>query len=152
VVVDDVEDLHVRAVCERPVSDVSLPPFVRLVDLEPDERASRPFLGLGDDKATEGEDPPDRRDRGSHAVVLSEVERDRVGARIQALLGQGLPQLDDLLFELDRGPVGAPSRSPAPRLQPYLPFCLEPPDQFVHPLARDPIVPGHFRLRTVPPP
>lgn len=82
VVVDDVEDLDVAAPRELPVGDVGLPPLVRLVGLEADERAFGTFLGLGGDEAPPGEDPPDCRWRGGVPVPPPEVESDRVGTRV----------------------------------------------------------------------
>ena len=63
VVVDDVEDLHVGAVGERPVGGVGLPALVGQLGLEPPPRALGPLVGLGGDEPPAGQHPPDRRDR-----------------------------------------------------------------------------------------
>lgn len=49
---DHVQDLDVGAIGQRPVGDVGLPAFVRLIGLEPDEGASRTFLRLRGDEAS----------------------------------------------------------------------------------------------------
>jgi hypothetical protein len=75
---DDVFDI-----AERAVRDVGLPPLVRHLGGEPDERAARPLLRLRGDEPATLERPPDRRDRRSGAVSTLKVRRDREGAGVK---------------------------------------------------------------------
>jgi len=103
VVVDDVEDLNVPAAGEDPVSGVGLPALVGQISLEPPPRALGPLVGLGGDKAPPRQHPPNGRDRGHYglvaAVATHQVVADRVGAGVEAFLGEGLAQGDDLLLD-----------------------------------------------------
>ncbi len=147
VVVDQVQDLDLGATGEPPVGDVGLPAFIRLIGLEPDERAPRALLGLGDDEAPAGKDPPDRCDRWAAAVALGEVEPDRVGPGIKPLVGQVLAELDDLPLQGLRRAMGARPGQPRPGLETGLTLCIEASDELVDPLPGEPVVAGHLRLR-----
>src|ERR687895_676352 len=76
--------------------------------LESDERALRALLRLGSDEASPGENPPDRGGSGGGATAAGEVEGDGVRPGVEPLFGKLLAHLDDLVFELDRGLLGAP--------------------------------------------
>jgi hypothetical protein len=76
VVVEGVEDFYVGAVGQGPVGDVELPAFVGLFGLEPDVAAFGALVGLWSDKASGGEDPPDRGHCGAGVVALLKVKRD----------------------------------------------------------------------------
>ena len=109
VIVDHVQDLDLGAVGQAPVGDVGLPSLVRQIGFEPDERGAGRFCGWGVTKPRRRKDPPDRRDRRAGAVAARQVIGDRVGAGIQALIGERLAKLDDLVLDLDRGLLRAPT-------------------------------------------
>ena len=90
VVIDDVEELHVAALSERPVSDVGLPQFVRLCGLEADIGALGPLVRLGRHEPPLGEDSPDRADRRAVPVAALEMGRDRRGTRFMPGPGEAL--------------------------------------------------------------
>ena len=101
-----------------------------IVRLEPDEGALRALLGLGDDEAPTGEDPPDGGHRGDdeaptgedppdgghrgdgETAPLLEVVGDGVGPGVQALIAQLLAQEEDRFLHRLWGPVGTPPRPP----------------------------------------
>jgi hypothetical protein len=147
VVVDDVEDLHVGAVGQLPVGDVGLPAFIRHLRGEPHIRRPRSFLRLRGDAPPAGQDPPDRRDRRRLTVPLTQVEGDGRRPGVQALLGQPLAQLDDLLLHGGRCPLRARPRPPRPRLKTRLPVGLEPANKSDHPPPGHPVLPGDRALR-----
>ena len=101
VVVENVQDLHIGAVGEMPVGGVGLPAFVGLVGAEPVPGGSGSFLGLRGDEPAPGEDPPDRGDRRHRRDPgRGEVGGDGLAAGVEALLGQGLAEPDDLVLQL----------------------------------------------------
>jgi hypothetical protein len=99
VVINEVEDVDLGAVHQAPVGEVGLPALVGQVGFEADRGALGSLVGLWGDKAPLGQDAPDRGGRGRAAMPLGKVERDRVRASVQALVGQGLTELDDLIGE-----------------------------------------------------
>jgi hypothetical protein len=115
------------------MGDVGLPALVRHPGLEPHERAPRPLLRLGGDKAPAGKDPPDRRDRGRGAVPLGQVIGDRVGAGIQPLVGKRLAELDDLVLQGFSDALRTAPRPPGARPQSGLPLRVEAPAELINP-------------------
>lgn len=105
-VVELVEDLDLEAVGDAHMGDVGLPALVGLFSGEADDRAAGALVGLVHDESTGSEHPPDRRQRRHHGVAGAQVVLDSRRARIEALFGEGLAQLDDVGVELGRGPVG----------------------------------------------
>jgi hypothetical protein len=99
VVVDDVEDLDVCAVGQRPVGDVGLPALVGLLGFEAEVGALRSLVRLGGDEASVGQDPPDRGHRRRLTGLLFEVERDGGRAGVVAVLVEVLADADDLVLD-----------------------------------------------------
>ena len=98
-VVDDVEDLDVGAVGQRPVGDVGLPPFVGLLRGEAEVAALGPLVRLRGDEPAVGQDPPDRGDRRAAAVALLEMRRDRRRTGLVAGPVELLADGDDLVLD-----------------------------------------------------
>jgi hypothetical protein len=119
VVIDDVEHLEHRAVGDGHVGDVGLPTLVRQVCFEADVAALGSLVRLRDDEPACLEHPPDRRGRWCVAA-LEQVVADRLGAGVQAGVGQLLAQLDDRVLVPIRDPGRAVMRPPRPRLEPGL--------------------------------
>ena len=116
-IVDHVQDLHLRAAAKTPMGDVGLPALVRHRGFKPHERAPRPLLRLGGDKAPARKDPPDRRDGGGGSVPLGQVIGDRVGTGIQPLVGKRLAELDDLVLQGFSDALRTAPRPPGARLE-----------------------------------
>lgn len=106
VVVNDVEDVDLDAAGELPVGEVGLPALVGHGCFEADRGAAGALVGLGGDESSLGQDAPDRGWRWGVAVPLGEVVGNGVGTGVQALVGEPLAQLADLLDEPLRGPPG----------------------------------------------
>jgi hypothetical protein len=92
-VVDEVQHLDVAAVGQRPVGGVGLPALVGQLGAETYIGAPGPFLGLGDDKTSPGQHPPDARHRrdqlaGAAFTPGHQVVLDSVRPGVQALFGQ----------------------------------------------------------------
>jgi hypothetical protein len=103
VIVEDVEDLHVGVIGQRPVSDVQLPAFVGLFGGEADVAAFGAFVWLGSDEASGAQDPPDRRHRGAFTVALLKVSGDRGRAGLMSVAFKVLAQRDDLVLDVFGG-------------------------------------------------
>jgi hypothetical protein len=97
VVVDEGEDLDVRAAGQAPVGEVGRPGLVRQRGLEADVGGLGSLLGLGLDEPGGVEVPPDRGDGDGAVVVGLEVPADRVGARVEARRGELAAKADDQL-------------------------------------------------------
>jgi hypothetical protein len=133
VVIDDVQDLDVGPVGQRPVGDVGLPPLVRHLRLEPHERAPRPLVRLWGDEASSGKHPPDRGNGRSPSMPPVQVDSDRVRPGVKPLIDKELSQFDDLLLDLIGYPVRARPRAPGARFKPCVSLGLEPTHELVDP-------------------
>jgi hypothetical protein len=102
------------------VGGVGLPALVGLGGLEAEVAGLGTFVRLGGDKAPGRQDPPNRGHGRGGAVPGLEVERDRGGAALVAVLVQVLADLDDLVLEFLTGALRAGQRPPGPWLQPRL--------------------------------
>ena len=143
VVIEEVHDLDPGVIGDAPMGNVGLPAFVRQLGLESDPGAPRALVGLGHHEPPTAKHPPDRRDRRHLIVAKAQVVVDRLGPGIQALIGQGLAQLDDLVLK----PVGRAVRDPpcGPRsgCDRFIPSSPEPADDLADPALGDPISPAH---------
>ncbi len=146
VVVDQVEDLHIGAVSQRPVGDVELPPLVGLLGGEPQIAAFRPLVRLRGDEPAGREDPPDRRRRQAGGVALVEVERDRRRTGFVPAPVEFLAQLHDLVLDRLNRPLWTCQRSPGPRGQTVLALGQVALHQGDHPPPRDPVLAGDLAL------
>lgn len=97
-------------------------------------------MGLRSDEPAVGQDPPDRRDRGSGAEALLEVEGDRGRAGVVPGALEFLGDLDDLVLDLDRGPLRAGVRTPGPRRERRVTFTPVAADESIDPLPGQPVV------------
>ena len=104
------------------------------------------FWGWGGDEAPAGEDPPDGGYGRGRPVAVPQVVGDGVGPGVQALVGQGLAELHDLVLEGLRGSVGAGPGPAGARFQPGFALGVESLDELMDPLPGHPVVPGHLRL------
>ena len=114
------------------MGDVGLPALVRHLGLEPDEGAGGALLGLG------GDEPPTGRIR-QIVEAAGELPRalggdvDRLGPRIEPLVGQALAERDDLILDPGGSSWGSPGVGER-RLERLVAFPMEPTDELVDPL------------------
>ena len=80
--------------------DVRLPRLVGQRRLEANVGASRSLVRLRLNEAPAFEDPPDRRDRRGRGITQTEVVVDRLGAGVEALIGELLAETNDAVLEL----------------------------------------------------
>jgi hypothetical protein len=146
VVVEQVEDLHLGSVGERPVGNVELPAFVGLLGGEPQVAALRPLVRLRGDEAAGGQDPPDRGDRRRRPELLLEVERDRRRAGVMTAAVEFLADPDDLVLDRHGGPLRAAQRPAGPRLQTGVALGQVALDQGDHPAPGHPVLAGYCAL------
>ena len=66
-------------------------------------------------------------------MAAGQVHRDRVGSRVDPQIEQLLAELDDLVFNDDRGLVRVPPRTTRPSLEPRLALGVVAPDELVDP-------------------
>jgi hypothetical protein len=99
VVVDDVQHLEHRSVCERDVSHIGLPGLIREVSTKALVGARRPLLRLGGDETPGLQYPPDRGYRGNDLyVALLEVVPDGLCPGVYSEVQQLLSERHDLVF------------------------------------------------------
>jgi hypothetical protein len=102
VIVEYVEDLHHGPIGQWPPPVVERPALVGPRRGEAAPRVVGGFRGIGDDQATSGEDPPDRRLVGQ-AGQVPEMKRDRGRTSVQAGTVELLAFGDDRFFDIGRG-------------------------------------------------
>lgn len=139
VVIEPVQDLHVRSVGQAPVSEVGLPGLVGLRGLEPDVGALWAFAGLGSDQPGGVQDAADRGCRRGGESFLPQMPGDRDRAGIGARRDQHLPQLHDPITNPVGDRVRAGQRGPGSGVEPvktFVPVAGEEPMEILprHPM------------------
>ncbi len=136
VVVDEVEDLHIRPIGQCPVGHVRLPGLVGQGRLEPCPGRPRPLLGLGDDEPPSHEHPVDGGSTGCHAVAMAEVVLDAERAGVESLLLELLAEGHDLVLDLDGSLRRTSVRSLRPEDECLVAAGVESDDLLGHPRLR----------------
>jgi hypothetical protein len=144
VVVDDVEDLEVGVIGDADVGDVCLPALVREVGLEADVAALGPLVRFRGDEAAGFEDPPDRRDRRRVTPALNKVVADRLGAGVEAAVGELLAERDHRLVVAVSDARWAVVRSPRARYEADVALLPVAGEELVQPAAMDPMRGGEL--------
>ena len=116
-VVDEVEDLDVGAVEQRPVRHIALPAFVGLVRFEPNEGALRTLPGFRGDEPPTGQDPIDGGRRGCRSVEPVEVPGDGLWTCVGTEVAQFLAEPHDRLLDGFARPSRGTRRTPGPLLE-----------------------------------
>ena len=86
VVIEPVEDLHIRLVGQPPVGEVRLPALIGLLGGKPDVGGFGPLLRGGGDQTGRAQVPMDGVHRNAQPVVVFEVPGDGMWSVVEALL------------------------------------------------------------------